>query len=124
MNHHITNSLLTNMLFGLRPLSSPQEVLISLVTNWHRYLDKSLLLELYCLTSLLEAFDTVPHSGLVSVLCRVGISGPLFSWLADNFSNRSQHVVLNRNSSQPSRCTSGVPQSSILGRLLFSIYID
>ena len=62
--------------------------------------------------------------GILQALSRVCVAGSLHAWFADYLSDRTQRVVLNGHSSQVSKVLSDVPQGSILGPLLFSIYID
>ena len=71
-----------------------------------------------------KAFDTVNHSILISKLRYYGLKEPSLSWLSSYLSNRSQQVSLNGQLSTPKQVTCGVPQGSILGPLLFLIYIN
>lgn len=75
-------------------------------------------------TDFAKAFDKICHSVLLEKLWRLGIHGDLFRWIKSYIENRSQSVVLLGNSSDHKTVSSGVPQGSHLGPLLFSIYIN
>ena len=71
-----------------------------------------------------KAFDKVWHEGLLFKIKRLGITGKLLDWLKDYITDRHQKVVLNVVSSNLRYLTSGVPQGSTLGPLLFLIYVN
>ena len=68
------------------------------------------------------AFDTVNHLGILYKICSVGIGGSVLSTLTQFISNGSQHVMVDGCRSKLVNVVSGVPQSSVLGMLLFLLY--
>ena len=71
-----------------------------------------------------KAFDTVDHSILLSKLCHYGIRGLTNKWFELYLTNRKQFVSINGFASSTSSIASDVPQGSVLGPLLFLLYIN
>ena len=81
----------------------------------------------YCLgffVDLSKAFDTLNHNLLVSKLKHIGIRGCALSWFISYMSNREQYVCYKSSLSEKLKITCGVPQGSILGPLLFLVYVN
>ena len=72
----------------------------------------------------MQGIDTVPHHKLLTKHHKLGISGNLLRWFQAYLTNRSQYVTIDGRNSNFFPVISGVPQGSILGPLLFAIYID
>ena len=71
-----------------------------------------------------KAFDRVWHTGLLYKLKKSGIHGGLLDWFKNYLTDRLQRVVINGQLSEWLKILAGVPQGSVLGPLLFLIYID
>ena len=71
-----------------------------------------------------KAFNKVPHHRLFHKIQQYGVNGSTLSCIKDFLHDRTQTVILDGQESQEAAVTSGVPQGSILGHLLFLIYIN
>ena len=71
-----------------------------------------------------KAFGTVPHAKLISKQTALNVPPHLVSWISSYLYSRKQQVFVSGAYSATVNVTSGVPQGSMLGRLLFLIYVD
>ena len=120
LNDH---SLLTVKNSGFKPKDSTVNQLLSIVHKLYSGLDNK---ENACLVFLdiSKAFDRVWHGGLLFKLKQLGISGTLLKWLESYLALRKQRVILDGCCSDVSYVEAGVPQGSILGPLLFLVYVN
>ena len=71
-----------------------------------------------------KAFDTVPHMRLLKKLHSYGIKGKMLNWISEFIRGRSQEVIVNGAKSETAPVLSGIPQGTVLGSVLFVIYIN
>ena len=117
------NNMLYKYQFGFRKKHSTSHAIITLVERVSKALDTGKYV-VGVFLDLNKAFDTVDHSILLNKLYLYGIRGNIYNWFKSYLTNRSQYVEYNNVKSKTEIITHGVPQGSILGPLLFIIYMN
>ncbi|KAK3782377.1 hypothetical protein RRG08_027924 [Elysia crispata] len=122
LQHLAFNNLHTNFQSAYKKHHSTESALLRVANDILRYIDnkKSVLLILLDLSA---AFDTIDHDILLArAHSRFGIDGKALYWLNAYLKNRTQTVSIDNNKATPSPLKYGVPQGSVLGPLLFTMY--
>ena len=109
--------------YGFSQKNSPQQAIITLVDKITTSIDKGDII-ISVFLDLKIAFDTVDHHILLKMLYVYGIRGHIIKWFESYLYDRSQYVIYNKEYSKTHHIKCGVPQGSILGPLLFIIYVN
>jgi len=120
MGHLESNHIISDFQYSFRPSHSCEAQLISVTEEIKAALDHRKQVDLLML-DFSKAYDTVPHKCLLSKLEYYGIYGKLLSWLTTWLTKR---VVIDGYASSLVDVLSGVPQGTVLGPVMFLLYIN
>ena len=115
------SNLISMNQWGFRKGGSPELLLLSLTEQWRLALDESNIIGVVFI-DFQKAFDCVNHTVLKNKLHSIGITGSFYDWLLNYLENRKQFVTVNGSNSELLEIDTGVPQGSLLGPRLYSIY--
>ena len=117
------NNVIYNLQFGFRQQCSTSHALINITENIRKAIDGGKI-GCWVFVDLQKAFDIVDHKILLAKSNHYGIRGVSNEWFKSYLSNHNQYVSINRYESGLPALNCGVPQGSVLGSLLFLLYIN
>lgn len=127
LGHHIQLNphlkVIPNEQFAYRPAHSTEDLLCYAINTWQQHLEAGKAVGVLYL-DMSKAFDRIKHQRMIEELFNCGISGIALKWFTSYLSCRYQQVIYKQTDTRatPTSCSRGVPQGSVLGPVLFTIY--
>lgn len=118
-----TNQYLSPLQFGFRHNYSTESATCLFIENIKQSLNKGNVVGAVFL-DLKKGFDTVNHNTLISKLAKFNLSKQSLSWFESYLKGREQYVVINNVRSAYLKIKTGIPQGTVLGPILFCLYIN
>ena len=123
LKHTDKHHILTPLNHGFRAGHSCETQLITTLEDFTQNFEKNIQTDIAIL-DFSKAFDTVPHQKLLEKMKKYGITGNTHKWITSFLTSRKMKVIIDGFSSEEDVVTSGVPQGTVLGPILFLIHIN